>query len=60
MLYIFILLGLLPSFAWLFFFLKEDTHPEPKKMIALVFFLGGIFHRPFADVRDFSYQCPNL
>jgi len=40
--YIFILLGLLPSFAWLFFFLKEDVHPEPKKMIALVFFFGAL------------------
>jgi RsiW-degrading membrane proteinase PrsW (M82 family) len=36
------LLGLLPSFAWLFFFLKEDVHPEPKKMIAKIFFLGAL------------------
>jgi protease PrsW len=40
--YIFIALGLIPSFAWLFFFLKEDVHPEPKKMIALVFFFGAL------------------
>lgn len=36
-----IILGLIPSFAWLFFFLKEDLHPEPKKMLALVFFYGA-------------------
>ena len=42
MIILFILLGLLPSFAWLFFFLKEDVHPEPKKMIARVFFLGAL------------------
>lgn len=36
-----ICLGLLPSFAWLFFFLREDLHPEPKKMLALVFFYGA-------------------
>jgi len=42
-----ILLGLLPSFAWLFFFLKEDIHPEPKKMLALVF-VAGIFSTFFA------------
>jgi len=42
MAYFFILLGLLPSFAWLFFFLKEDIHPEPKKMLALVFFFGAL------------------
>ena len=40
--YIFIVLGLLPSFAWLFFFLKEDVHPEPKKMIAKVFIWGAL------------------
>ncbi len=42
MIILFTLLGLLPSFAWLFFFLKEDVHPEPKKMIAKVFFLGAL------------------
>ena len=42
MMLFFIILGLLPSFAWLFFFLKEDAHPEPKKMIALVF-IAGLF-----------------
>ncbi|MBI2514618.1 PrsW family intramembrane metalloprotease [Candidatus Wolfebacteria bacterium] len=42
MVFSFIILGLLPSFAWLLFFLKEDLHPEPKKMLAKVFF-GGAF-----------------
>lgn len=33
--------GLLPSFIWLYFLLKEDArHPEPKKLIALAFFVG--------------------
>ncbi len=35
-----IILGLLPGFAWLFFYLKEDRHPEPKRLIALVFVAG--------------------
>jgi len=39
---LFLALGLLPSFAWLVFFLKEDVHPEPKKMIFKVF-LSGFF-----------------
>ena len=39
--YVFLVsLGFIPSLAWLFFFLKEDVHPEPKKMILKVF-LGG-------------------
>ncbi|MBI5405960.1 PrsW family intramembrane metalloprotease [Candidatus Kaiserbacteria bacterium] len=33
--------GLLPSFIWLYFLLKEDaSHPEPKKLIALAFVAG--------------------
>src|SRR3989304_4549283 len=35
-----IILGIFPSLIWLYFFLKEDTHPEPKKIIVLVFFAG--------------------
>jgi RsiW-degrading membrane proteinase PrsW (M82 family) len=33
--------GLVPSSIWLYFLLKEDArHPEPKKLIALAFFVG--------------------
>jgi len=53
--YIFIILGLLPSFAWLFFFLKEDIHPEPKKMITLVF-IAGIFSTFFALALQFALR----
>ncbi len=35
------LLGLIPALVWLWFWLKEDTHPEPAKMITLSF-LGGM------------------
>ena len=31
---------LLPGLAWLIFFLKEDVHPEPKRLIAYTFGLG--------------------
>lgn len=35
------LCGILPSFIWLYFLLKEDArHPEPKKLIALAFIAG--------------------
>jgi len=37
-----IILGLLPSFIWLLFFLKKDAHPEPKSMILKVFFAGAL------------------
>src|SRR3989344_2488193 len=40
--YSLILFGLIPSFAWLIFYLKEDLHPEPKKLIWETFFTGAI------------------
>lgn len=37
---IYISFGVLPSLIWLFFYLREDAHPEPKKLIIQVFILG--------------------
>ncbi|MEK9180491.1 MAG: PrsW family glutamic-type intramembrane protease [Patescibacteria group bacterium] len=36
-----IVLGLLPGFAWLFFFLQEDAHQEPKRLILKTFLAGA-------------------
>lgn len=38
--------GLLPGFIWLFFFLREDRHPEPKKALLFVFAAGAISTLP--------------
>jgi len=38
-----IILGIIPGFAWLYFYLQEDPHPEPKRLIALTFFSGISF-----------------
>ena len=35
-----ILLGIIPSFAWLVFFTQEDCHPEPRKLIFYTFISG--------------------
>ena len=35
-----LVVGLLPGFAWLIFYLGEDPHPEPKRLIALTFVVG--------------------
>lgn len=35
-----IILGFLPGFAWLLFYLNEEIHPEPKRLIAITFFAG--------------------
>ena len=37
---LFIFFGLVPSVIWLYYYLKKDKHPEPKKMISFVFFWG--------------------
>jgi RsiW-degrading membrane proteinase PrsW (M82 family) len=38
-----ILLGLLPGLAWLAFYLREDLHPEPKRLLLLTFLAGAGF-----------------
>ncbi len=38
-----LIVGLLPGFAWLVFYLGEDPHPEPKRLIALTFVVGIAF-----------------
>lgn len=35
-----VLSGFLPAFLWLWFWLREDIHPEPKKMIFKTFVAG--------------------
>lgn len=34
------LFGILPALIWLWFWLKEDIHPEPNKFIVLTFLMG--------------------
>jgi RsiW-degrading membrane proteinase PrsW (M82 family) len=41
--FLIILLGLLPGFIWLAFYLNEDNRPEPKKLLILTFLSGGAF-----------------
>ncbi len=43
---LYILFGILPSTIWLLFYLRKDSHPEPKKMILKIFFYGVIITIP--------------
>lgn len=36
------LLGVLPSAIWLLFYLRQDSRPEPNRLVLKVFFLGGL------------------
>ena len=35
-----LILAVLPSLIWLFFYLKEDLHPEPKYWLFIIFIMG--------------------
>jgi RsiW-degrading membrane proteinase PrsW (M82 family) len=50
-----IILGILPSFIWLLFFLRRDAHPEPKSMILKVFFAGALV-APVAALAGTGFQ----
>jgi RsiW-degrading membrane proteinase PrsW (M82 family) len=43
---LYILFGILPSLIWLFYYLKKDLHPEPKKMILKIFLYGSLITIP--------------
>lgn len=53
------ILGFIPALVWLWFWLKEDTHPEPAKMITLSF-IGGmiavLFVLPFQKIVYLYFQ----
>ena len=34
--------GILPALLWLWFWLREDVHPEPKRLIFLAFIMGAL------------------
>ena len=38
-----VVLGLLPSLIWLFYYLKNDLHPEPRSLIVKTFIMGALF-----------------
>ena len=39
---LYIIFGVLPSFIWLLFYLRKDSHPESNRMILKIFFYGMI------------------
>ncbi len=48
-------LGLIPSLIWMFFFLKEDCHPEPRYLITKTF-LMGIIISPLAVLLQIAFS----
>src|SRR3990167_11492088 len=48
-------LGLLPSLIWMFFFYRQDCHPEPKYLITKTF-LMGIIISPLAVLLQLGFK----
>jgi RsiW-degrading membrane proteinase PrsW (M82 family) len=48
---IYIIFGILPSLVWLSYYLTEDLHPEPKRMILKVFLFGVLITIPVFFVQ---------
>ena len=48
--------GLLPALVWLWFWLREDLHPEPKRLILKAFAAGAIAI-PFALLAEAAISC---
>lgn len=48
-------LGLLPSLVWMFFFYRQDCHPEPKYLITKTF-LMGIIISPIAVLLQMGFN----
>jgi len=51
-----LLFGILPGLLWLFYYLRKDSHPEPKAMILKVFFYGVIITLPVFFIQIWLYQ----
>src|SRR3989344_6456087 len=50
--------AILPSLAWLVFFLKEDLHPEPKRLLFLTFAAGALSTIPALVFQIFFESTP--
>ncbi len=51
LIFVYIILGLVPSLVWLAYYLREDMHPEPKRMILEIFFWGALITIPVFFVQ---------
>jgi RsiW-degrading membrane proteinase PrsW (M82 family) len=48
---LYIIFGILPSLTWLFYYLRKDLHPEPKRMIVKIFLWGAVITIPVFFVQ---------
>ncbi len=49
--FLYLAFGILPSLTWLFYYLRKDLHPEPKRMILKIFFYGALITIPVLFIQ---------
>lgn len=49
--FLYIVFGILPSLAWLAYYLRKDLHPESKRMILKIFLWGSLITLPVFVVQ---------
>lgn len=55
---IYLIAGIMPSILWLWFYLRQDKHPEPKLEILSVFLMGAFITAPAMFAELFlTYDC---
>lgn len=57
---IFIIFGLLPSIIWLLFFLRKDSHPEPKRQVIKIFLWGMLITLPAIFIEKGSFDVAKM
>jgi len=60
MVYLAIILGILPGLIWVFFYLQEDPHPEPKRLILTTFIVGGMMALPVLMLQLLAQDALNF
>ncbi len=60
MIFLAMILGLLPGLIWIFFYLQEDPHPEPKRMILVAFVVGAMMAVPVIILQLLTQDALNF
>jgi len=49
--FVIVAIAIAPAIAWLFFFLREDLHPEPRRLLFLAFCFGALMSIPVLGMQ---------
>lgn len=59
--FIYLIVGVLPCLVWLWIYLRQDRHPEPKRELLSVFLMGAFVTAPAVYIELFlTYDCAGM